>query len=270
MTNSMKVNLAADFQRSVKFFGTQSGQNDFLHDLHRQPLFMDSTYFITSISWKPFEELKPKDYYLEILDNIEAEKKILYKKGRKKFSKEFLKAAATDISFYHIAHFSKLLAAEHKKQLAGQPSDFSTKWAHYWKKIFGIVPLNSSDNFVTDYYSLAVDSYVGDYRLVYLNDAMYPDPDTEIGEQYLEYDRLLLQEMKGVSLEYSVASIFTQRVLLGNKEPILLDLFQKFKNDFPESEYLPAFENAIAPLEEGMEEEKICFSRRSSSIGRSG
>ena len=261
-TNSLKVNMS-DFSRSIKFDGPQAGQNKFMNDLDRMPLSPIGADLISMRSVEGIEgdgeEKRPKDYYLDVLDNIEAEIKILHKKGKKKFSEAFIHAMEKEITFYHACQFSEMVANDYRQYAQNQPSRFSSKWAYYWEKIFEVQPFDQEENFVTEYYPLALDYYLGDYRLGYKGDAMYADPDLEIGEQFLEYDRLLWDEFEGVSLEYALAAVLSQRALLGKNEPILFDLFQKYKNDFPESDYLKYFENAVAPIGESMEEEKFVF-----------
>lgn len=256
-TSSLKVNLA-DFEKSLKFEGPQSSQNKFIRDLDRSPVYMGADEQFATKSFVN-DDVKPKEYYLDVLDNIDAEKSILIRKGKKKFSSEFLTAMGKDITFYHVCKFSKMISQDYQASKNGNPSRFSSKWAYYWSKIFETQPLNDPANAVTEYFPLTLNYYIGDYRLGYQGEAMYEDPDLSIGEQFLEYDRLLWEEFKGAQLEYTLTSVLSQNALLGNNEAILFDLFQKFKNDFPTSRYLPHFEKAVAPIGELLVEEKFKF-----------
>ncbi|HHM21071.1 MAG TPA: TlpA family protein disulfide reductase, partial [Bacteroidetes bacterium] len=254
-TNSLKVDMA-NFDKSLKFEGPHAVQNKFLNNLHREPLLLSGSELLAVRSGEP-DEKKPKDYYHDALDNIEAEKKILNRKGKKKFSPAFIKAMEQDITYYYTCRFSEMVAHDYRLYAQNKPSRFSSKWAYYWEKIFEIQPIDQIENALTEYYTLALDYYLGDYLLGYQGHALYPDPDLAIGEQFLEYDRLLWNEFKGKSLEYALASVLSQRALLGKNEPVLFDLFNKYKNDFPNSDYLKPFEKAVAPIGESLKEKKI-------------
>ncbi|MEO1257839.1 MAG: TlpA disulfide reductase family protein [Bacteroidota bacterium] len=254
-TNSLSVDLA-NFPKSLKFEGPQAAQNKFLNELPHQAMSLLGTDLLTVRSDNE-EEKKPKDYYLDVLDNIEAEKNILRRKGKKKFSPAFIDAMEREITYYHTCQFSEMIAQDYRLYSQNKPSRFTSKWAFYWSKIFEEFPLNENKNAVSEYYTLALDYYFGDYRLGYQGDAIYEDPDLQIGEQFLEYDRLLWNEFEGASLEYGLASVLSQRALIGNNEPVLFDLYQKFKNDFPNSHFLKYFEAAVSPIAESLKEEEI-------------
>ena len=252
-TNSLFVDLA-NFPKSIKFEGPSAAQNRFLNELERQPLPLLGAELL-AVRSDENEEKKPKDYYLDALDNIEAEKNILQRKGKKKFSSAFISAMEKEITYYHTCRFSEMVASDYRLFAQNEPSRFTSKWALYWSKIFEEFPLADDANGVTEHYTLALDYYLGDYRLGYQGDAIYEDPDLEIGEQFLEYDRLLWNEFEGASLEYALASVLSQRALIGKNEAVLFDLFQKFKNDFPNSHYLKHFETAVAAIGESLQGE---------------
>ena len=255
-TNSLTVDLD-NFGRSLNFKGSKAAQNKFLNELQREPLLPAGNDLIAARSINEME-VKPKDYYLYILDNVEAEKKILEKKAKKKFSEVFMDAVIQDITFYYISVFSEVVSNDYRAYAKSQPSRFTSKWAHYWSKIYEMMPA-TSEVIYSPYYLTALDFYYGDFRLGYSGEAIYADPDLVIGEQYLEYDRLMWEDIKGQQLEYTLAAIFSKRAILGNKEPILFDLFQKYKNDFPSSPYLELFENAVAEIGESLKEETFKF-----------
>ncbi|HFA48524.1 MAG TPA: TlpA family protein disulfide reductase [Bacteroidetes bacterium] len=257
-TSSLEVDMA-DFEKSLKFSGPQAPQNKFLNQLERKQLSPLGAELMALKSFEGDDEKKPKDYYLDVLDYIEAEKKVLKRKGKKRFSKDFIAAMEQDITYYYTCLFSEMVATDYRAYSKNQPSRFTSKWAYYWKKIFELQKINSPEHAVSEYYLLALDYYLSDYRLGYQGDALYPDPDLKIGEQYLEYDRLLWNEFPPKSLEYSLAAIFSYRALLGKNEPILFDLFQKYKNDFPASQYLKPFENAVAAIGESLIEEEVAL-----------
>ncbi len=256
-TNSLSVDFD-NFEKSLHFGGPKAAQNKFLNELDRTPFFPNRTDLIAARSGSGLEE-KPKDSYLNIIDHIEAEKKILERKGKKKFSRAFIEAVQQDITYYYISKFSEKVANDYRAHVQNQPSRFTSKWAHYWSKIYEHMPAVPSGAIYSPYYLTALDYYYGDFRLGHNNEAIYSDPDLALGEQYLEYDRLLWEDIKGPQLEYALAALFSQRALLGNNEPVLFDLFQKYKNDFPSSPYLKLFENAVASIGESLKEEAFKF-----------
>ena len=253
-TSGMEVDMD-NFERSLKFSGPQADQNKFLNSLDRsaaRPLF--DAFSARSGGGG---ELRPKDFYLSVVDHIEAEKKILEKKGKKKFSEAFKAALEKDIVFYHIFRFTNMVAKDYQKHKAGQKSRFTSKWAEYWAKAYQISDFSDAGAGVTEYYLLTLDHYLNAYRLGYMEENQYLDPDLKMGEQYLEFDRLMWKDFSGEPLEYGLAGVLSQRAVRGKGEPILYDLFIKFKNDFPNSRYLKPFEKAAAPIGSYLEEEKV-------------
>ena len=255
-TNSLKVDIN-NFEKSLKFDGPQADQNKFLNELKREPIFLNGHENLASRSIVQIESTKPKDFYLETIDLIEAEINILQKKSKKKFSPVFIQAMQKEITFYYLSQFHQSVASLYKKALNDSSSSFSEKWAYYWEKLVEKYPLNQFESAVTEYYAIALDYYISDYRLGHKSEAMYDDLDEEIGEQFLEYDRLIWADFKGTHLEYALAAIFSQRALLGNNEPVLLDLFQKYKNDFPKGDYLDLFEKSVAPIKSISKEKEL-------------
>jgi thiol-disulfide isomerase/thioredoxin len=256
-TNSLSVDMD-NFDKSLKFDGPQSDQNNFLNEIQREPLNPLGTGLFSARSGI-MEDKKPKDYYLDIIDQIDAEKKILQKKNKKKFSEVFIAAMEQDITYYHVNRFMEMVANEYRAFTQNQSSLFTSKWGFYWQKAFDIQPLANVEKAYSEYYLSVLDYYLGDFKLGFQDDVMYRDPDLEIGEQFLEYDRLLWNEFKGNSLEYGLAAILSQRALLGKNEVILFDLFQKYKNDFPSSPFLKNFELAVNSIGESLKEKEFVF-----------
>ena len=256
-TNSLSVHMD-DFDKSLKFGGPGADQNEFINELKREAFSSPNGDFLTVRSNK-FSERKPKDVYLEMLDNIDAEKKILHKKAKKKFSEAFVHAMEQEIVFYYTCLFSQMASQNFRESVNNHPSQFNAKWAYYWSKIFEIQPFNQQEKASSEYYIKALDYYLNDYRLGYLGDAIYEDPDLSIGEQFLEYDRLLWDEFKGPVLEYALAAVFSYRAMMGKNETVLFDLYNKFHHEFPNSIYLKRFENAVAPIGDGLKDDNLTF-----------
>ncbi len=264
-TNSLKVDLS-NFKKSLSFEGAQAAQNEFLNKLQRVPLTLSDDDMLAERSFDG-KIMTPKEHYLDMVDHIEAEIKILRKKGKKKFSEAFIAAVQQDITFYYTSIFS--INAGHKlRELNSTQSSASTdKWTFYWSKIYDQDLFEQHNANISEYYTLALDSYLTDYRLDGLGDALYEDPNKAIGEQFLEYDRILWEEFESEQLKYALASVFSQRGLLGNNEVILLDLYEKYKIDFPTSPYLSRFEKAVSPIKESFMKETTALPAGMINIG---
>lgn len=266
-TNGMSVDMDA-FERSLKFSGPHAEQNKFLNSLDRSALLPLFDSFMTRSGNEV--EVKPKDYYLEMLDYIEAEKKVLRRKGKKKFSPAFMEAMEQDIEFYHTCRFTNMVADDYQRKQAGENSTFTSKWAEYWTKAYQVPDFKNSNAGVTEYYLRTLDHYLGAYRLGYMEENEYLDPDLEMGEQYIEFDRLMWKDFSGDALEYGLSGVLAQRALAGKGEPILFDLYQKFKNDFPNSQYLKPFEEVVAPIGSYLEEDKVVMPEGIVDLGEIG
>ncbi len=267
-SNSLYVDLS-NFERSLSFDGPQAAQNQFLNELGRRPLTLSGGDMLAARSFGD-RELTPKEHYFDMVDHIEAEKKILGKKGKKKFSEAFTTAVQRDIVFYYTCVFSMNAGMAIRALNADETPDLHQKWAYYWSKAFEKQLFRQRTSTVSEYYTLALDFYLADFRLDCLGDILYDDPNKAIGEQFLEYDRILWEELDGKQLEYALAAVFSQRALMGNNEIILSDLFEKYKNDFPASPYLGLFERAVSPIKEISKEEATALPEGVVDMGRKG
>lgn len=253
-TSSLSVNMD-NFERSLKFSGPQAAQNKFLNGLDRSEVLPVTHEFTARGGLE--EEVRPKDAFLSVTDYIEAEQKVLKKKGKKNFSAAFIRAMQQDIVYYHTCRFSQKVAKEFERHQNGEYSQFNEKWANYWAKTYELPDFSDPSAGVTEYYLRTLDDYLGAYRLGYLEENEYLDPDLTIGEQFLEYDRLLWKDLAGEALEYAIAGVLSYRARMGKNEPILFDLFQKYRNDLPNSPYLKLFEKAVQPISDFMSEESV-------------
>lgn len=240
----------ADFDNTLLFFGENALQNKFLYKLQYQRQWerpaLDSLIRLASA----------KDFYQCLASRIESDQKLLKKEGKKAFSKTFLAAVEADIYYYYAAMFSKVAHAKWLRWKRGEASGFDEKWGEFWQKIMEEKsPVNQLRPGSESYLDF-VQTYVADYRLGLLAENEFLDADTLKGEQFYEHDRLLWKYFGGQWLDYATAGIFTREALKKHNQPALLDLLQKFKNDFPNSKYLPAFEAAIAPVSKAVQQQE--------------
>lgn len=253
-TSMMEVDMT-DFARSLKFSGPTADQNDFLQGLDRTALLpVDGSLAERSVNL----DEKPKDGYLSMVDHIEAERKVLDRRG-KRFSDAFSQAVEQDIVFYHACVFTEKIAKDYDLYRLGRQARFNPKWAEYWGKAYQMTNFAEENGGVSEYFLRTLDHYLGTYRLGYRQENEYIDPDLSIGEQFLEYDRLLSNELQGQQLEYALAGVLSLRALKGKNEPVLFDLFQKYQNDFPHSPYLENFRQTASPIGIALEKMEVAL-----------
>ena len=243
-----------NWESSVVFEGPHADENRFLQSLTRLQLPAGGGL----ANWKTgfsTEKATPKDVYLNVTDHLEAEIKVLKKAAKKDFSERFQKAMEADIRYYYACIFGSIAFQEWKKSKANNGS-FDGKWAEYWSKFFEQKDLNNLSAAVSEWYLPYICHYIEDYRLDFMQENEFVDADTTKGEQFLEYDRLIWKYFSPKVQEYAAAGIFSQAALRGRNESMLVDLFQKFKNDFANSHFTPLFEQAVTPVVMNVEESK--------------
>ena len=264
--NGMTVDMA-DFERSLGFYGPKAVQNQYLQRLGRHQNEGIGQALPPQALHSGLDG--PKALFDALENQMETEKKALRKAGKKAFSQDFLLAVELDIDYYYRSLFSAVCHYEWKAQQV-QSGSLAPEWGNYWEKIFPLKNLLEGKGAVSEYYLHLLHDYVGAYKLGYMQENEFLDADMAKGEQFLEYDRILWKYFSGNTLEYSVAALFTHAASLGNNEPILAELFQKYKMDFPESAYLPLFENSIENIVVKTDETSYQFPPGIHQIGQNG
>lgn len=241
----------------ITYKGPSAKQNQFLQSLTRlsQPTEMSlsgwKTGFLT-------EKASPKEVYQQVTDYLEAELKLLKKAGKEGLSEKFQAAMEADIACYYACIFGSIASQEWKKSKA-TGSSFDGRWKDYWSVFFEEKKLNKPGVAVSEWYLTYLTHYISDYRLDALQENEFLDADTTLGEQFLEYDRLVWKYLSPAVQEYAAAGIYSKAALRGRNESMLVDLFLKFKNDFPQSRLTPLFEQNLTPVVNNVEEAKKRF-----------
>lgn len=233
--------LAADMKNlagSLRFSGPHAAQNEFLQELPRVDVPIGKR--LTEVPNSFFKQgASPKDTYLEVTDYREVEKKMLKKASRKDFSKEFKAAVEDDIQMYYSSIFSSVAYRQRVAARKRTPFVFDDGWGNYWKKMTSQDCLDNLPAAVSEWYLTFLDQYIREYRLDFLQEGEFADADTLRGEQFLEYDRLIWKYFKPNVQEYASAGIYAAAALDGVVEPILVEMKDKFRADFPKSRYNP-------------------------------
>ena len=223
---------ASNWKSTLEFTGASKSQNEFLQKLERFDLNevagMRAKFYSTAA----------KDFYLNVTDHKEAELKILAKRGKKRFSQTFMRAMTADIKNYYAGIFTAIAHDEWKLREQGKSTNFNEKWGKYWDQILHEPAYLDVNSAVTPYFLYFLEHYIVDYRLGLKQENDYLDADVAAGEHYLEYDRLMWKYFEGDVREYAIAAILSKAAIKYNGKPYLMDLLQKFKNDYPNSQYL--------------------------------
>ncbi|MBI1226817.1 MAG: redoxin family protein [Bacteroidetes bacterium] len=232
------------WESSVRFTGPNAAQNEFLQSLQRITVPTGKHLFQMA---NPFfkKGATPKETYLEVTDYREAEKKLLKKAAKNDFSKPFKDAVENDIQMYYSSIFGSVAYRQWLAARKNSPYVFDAGWSNYWKKMTTQDCLDNLPAAVSEWYLTFVEQYIREYRLDFLQESEFADADTLKGEQFLEYDRLIWKYLKPDVQEYVSAGIYAAAATDGQVEPILKDLKDKFKNDFPQSRYNPVLESLL-------------------------
>lgn len=225
-----------DFAGTVRFTGPYAIENAFLQTLPRIALVSGNKL---SQVYNPFYKAgaTPKETWTEVTDYLESEKKLLKKAAKEGFSGAFAKAVESDIHMYYHSLFGSVAYRQWQAALKAVPYRFDSGWSNYWKKMNTDDCLDNLPAAVSEWYLVFLEQYIREYRLDFLKESEFADADTQRGEQFLEYDRLIYQNLKPNVQEYAAAGIYAEAALQGKREPILVELKDKFKADFPDSKF---------------------------------
>ncbi len=265
--NGLSVNMA-DFDRSLSFYGPKAVQNQYLQRIDRSKLQGIGQPVSTQAIFP--EIVSAKDIFNRVVSQMGQEKKALRKAGKIAFSPDFMLAVERDIDYYYLSLFSAMSQYEWAAQQQHKASLFTPEWGEYWSKIFTLKDLDEGKGAVSEYYLHLLNDYVAAYRLGFMQESEFLDADTIKGEQFLEYDRIMWKYFTGEILEYNEAALLSYAASLGKNEPILAELFLKYKMDFPESPYLPLFEKSVQNISIKTEEISYQFPAGIVQVGQHG
>lgn len=227
-----------DFPNSLRFTGPLAEENAFLQSLQRYDLTGGNQ--LSGIYNSFFNQTEsPKETWTKVTDYLESEQKLLKKAAKNGFSKAFEQAVANDITMYYNSIFGSVAYMQWKAALQRSPYQFDAGWSNYWKKMTTKECLDNRAAAVSEWYLVFLAQYIREYQLDFMKDSEFADADIERGEQFLEYDRLIWKYLQPEVQEYASAGIYAAAALLEKHEPILLELKDKFKADFPESKFNP-------------------------------
>lgn len=247
--------ISLDFfnvQRTLKFYGPNARQNEFIKSLPREEFFSGFGKTATEQELKRDEDIEV--IYENVKDNLELDLEELEAAAAKNnFSESFMTAMKWDIHYYYVCLFNGIVISEFSSFSRGEESLFDRKWADYWDEMQHLQPASNDEAPVSIWYFSFIERYFGTYRMWFLEEQENKEPDFDKGEVFVEYDKLMRRYFKGHALEYALASMHTFFAKQERYQPLLVDLFENFKKDFPKSPYLPFFEEAVEPIQKYLE-----------------
>jgi|GEM_PF-4858852 len=245
-TDSLSVDLS-QFDNTLQFFGPHATQNSFLQTFRQEASFGGRGNTDAEIALKK-EGDAAKSFAAVLRMMVAASNRLTEAAAEKGFSSAFVEAVELDNYYYHLNLYSSLCLSELRSIAGTGLSSSRENWGKYWTKLLNRKLLSNSNALVTKWYFNFIQTYIVDYRYWFLDENEFENPDKEKGEQFHEYQRLIWKYFKGDVLEYAVASFFTYEAHQNQYQPILVDVFQQFKDYFPRSDYLPLFEEAMSPI----------------------
>lgn len=242
--------------KTLLFKGQNKEQNRFLNSLARESDFTGFGNTLTEIALK-YDTL-PEIIYDNVLKMRENDLNALHQKAAEfSFSKSFVEAVTADIYFYHASLFTGICISEYAPFSRGKASRFDENWGRHWGQILHLQDISDGKAHVTSWYFVFLYNYVNSYRGWYLGEKFIEKPDWEKGEHIINADTLIRQYFKNESLEYALATNLIYETGQTHFQYPLLDYHEKFRAEYPKSEFLPALEKAMKPVYDFFEKQNM-------------
>jgi thiol-disulfide isomerase/thioredoxin len=241
--------------QTLQFKGRNREQNRLLNSLKREDEFTGFGNTLTEIALK-YDTL-PEIIYENVLKMRAKEFDALHREAAEfNFSKSFVEAVNADIHFYHASLFTGICTSEFAPFSYGKASRFDENWGKLWGQMLHLQDISDGKAPVTSWYFRFIYGYVNTYRGWFLDEKLIKKPDWEKGEHIINADTLIRQYFKNESLEYALATNLIYETGQTHFQYPLLDFYEKFRAEYPESEFLPALEKSMKSVYDFFEKQQ--------------
>ncbi|MFD3004010.1 TlpA family protein disulfide reductase [Pontibacter toksunensis] len=231
---------------TLTFSGEHAKENAFLHSLKREKS-------INGRASSPLARELLKDSVsetvlrkvLQLRDRELKELKAFAQKNRK--SKAFVESVEQDIRYYYLAVFGELAVNQYMLKERGSPSFFNAAWGDTWTKAMHLEPISNDKALASSNYELFIREYFDWYQDMYLKQ-MPQDVDSKRGEHFLKKEKQMKESLTGQALEISLAAMIRLGAIQKRYEPALVELYNRFAAEYPQSPYTPHLKEVVDPI----------------------
>jgi thiol-disulfide isomerase/thioredoxin len=234
----------------VQFFGKNAKVNTFINtQLKREKYF--SGLLDTPAERALMEEFSGPVIDYKISKMRDTETVVLQRFMLKNPINEVEKKIITsDIEYYHASLFNSLTLNAYRQSLKDKNAPFDANWGKTWDFVMGKVKIDNQDALGTYWYHDFVDKYIDWYRASFKKEIDVTKLDIRKGENIFEVEQMIRRSFTGRAREAVLADMIYEESLQGQMQPVLISIFDRFQEEYPESPYKSYLQKVIKPISE--------------------